>query len=223
MAKRALIERRPLLLASLAAAIAFWALQLTRVPELWLVALPGAATGFLALYALLQKGGTDGRYLAAMMAVAAVRDVLFQVDLAISALVFFVYHMLAISLYLRHPRDRTTATQTAAALAMLLLTPVIAWLLPADRTIAPPVALYGLALGGMAACAWMSAFPRYRVGLGAVLVLASSMLVIAGIGPLMGQQLPGAIVWPLYYLGQLLITLGVVQTLPRSQAESRAA
>jgi hypothetical protein len=61
----------------------------------------------------------------------------------------------------------------------------------------------------------MSAFPRYRVGIGAALVLASSLLVIAGIGPLMGQQLPEVLAWPLYYVGQLLITVGVVQTLRR--------
>jgi uncharacterized membrane protein YhhN len=213
MANRALIEKRPWLLASLAAAIVFCALRLTRVPELWFIPLAGAATGFLALYALLQNGGRDGRHLAAMMAVAAVRDVLFQIDLAVSALLFFVYHLLAISLYLRHPRAHGSASQKAAALAMLVLTPVVAWLLPADRTIAPPVALYGLALGGMASCAWMSAFPRYRVGIGAALLLASDLLVIAGIGPLMGQLLPDAVAWPLYYVGQLLITVGVVQTL----------
>jgi uncharacterized membrane protein YhhN len=91
-------------------------------------------------------------------------------------------------------------------------------LLPADRTIASPVALYGLALGGMASCAWMSAFPRYRVGIGAALILASDLLVIAGIGPLMGQQLPDALAWPLYYVGQLLITVGIVQTLRRNDA-----
>ena len=213
MANRALIEKRPMLLASLLAATAFCALRLTAIPEIWLIALPGLATGFLALYAWFQKAGRDGGYLVAMMAVAAVRDVMFQVDLAVSALIFFVYHMLAMSLYLRHPREHTTATQKATALAMLLLTPVLAWLLPADRAIAPPLGLYGLALGGMASCAWMSAFPRYRVGIGAALVLASSLLVIAGIGPLMGQQL--ALAWPLYYVGQLLITVGVVQTLRR--------
>jgi uncharacterized membrane protein YhhN len=218
MPKRALIEKRPLLLASIAAAILFCALRLTAIPELWLIALPGAATGLLALYAWLQRGGRDGRHLAAMMAVAAVRDVVFQVDLAVSALLFFVYHLLAISLYLRHPRDFATATQKAAALAMLLLTPAIAWLLPADRTITSPVALYGLALGGMASCAWMSAFPRYRVGIGAVLLLASDVLVIGGIGPLMGQPLPDALAWPLYYVGQLLITVGVVQTLRSNNA-----
>ncbi|HSQ96747.1 MAG TPA: lysoplasmalogenase family protein [Croceibacterium sp.] len=215
MARQALIEKRPLLAASIAAAIVFCALRLTRVPELWFIPLPGAATGFLALYALFQKGGRDGRHLAAMMAVAAVRDVVLQFDLAISALLFFIYQMLAMSLYLRHPRQRTTGTQMAAAVAMLLLTPVVVWLLPADRTIAMPVALYGLALGGMASCAWMSAFPRYRVGIGAALILASDLLVIAGIGPLMGQQLPEALAWPLYYVGQLLITVGVVQTLRR--------
>ena len=213
MAKGALIEKRPLLLASLAAAIAFCALRLTRVPELWLLALPGAATGLLGLYAVLQHAGRDSRHLAAMMAVAAVRDVAFQIDLAVSALVFFVYHLLAISLYLRHPREHATATQKAAALAMLLLTPALAWLLPADRTLASPLALYGLALGGMASCAWMSGFPRYRVGIGAVLVLASNLLVIAGLGPWMGAPLPDALAWPLYYVGQLLIAIGVVQTL----------
>lgn len=215
MTRQALIEKRPLLVASIAAAIFFCALRLTRVPEFWFIPLPAAATGFLALHALLQKRGRDSRHLAAMMAVAAVRDVVFQFDLAVSALLFFVYHMLAMSLYLRHPRQRTTATQMAAAVAMLLLTPVVVWLLPADRTIASPVALYGLALGGMASCAWMSAFPRYRVGIGAALILASDLLVIAGIGPLMGQQLPDALAWPLYYVGQLLITIGVVQTLRR--------
>jgi hypothetical protein len=215
MANRALIEKRPMLLASLLAATAFCALRLTAIPEIWLIALPGLATGFLALYAWFQKAGRDGGYLVAMMAVAAVRDVMFQVDLGVSALIFFVYHMLAMSLYLRHPREHTTATQKATALAMLLLTPVLAWLLPADRAIAPPLGLYGLALGGMASCAWMSAFPRYRVGIGAALVLASSLLVIAGIGPLMGQQLPEVLAWPLYYVGQLLITVGVVQTLRR--------
>jgi len=215
MANRALIEKRPMLLASLLAATAFCALRLTAIPEIWLIALPGLATGFLPLYAWFQKAGRDGGYLVAMMAVAAVRDVMFQVDLAVSALIFFVYHMLAMSLYLRHPREHTTATQKATALAMLLLTPVLAWLLPADRAIAPPLGLYGLALGGMASCAWMSAFPRYRVGIGAALVLASSLLVIAGIGPLMGQQLPEVLAWPLYYVGQLLITVGVVQTLRR--------
>jgi hypothetical protein len=213
MPRRALIEKRPMLLVSLVAAMAFCALRLTVLPEVWLVALPGLATGFLALYAWLRKAGRDGGLLAVMMAVAALRDVVFQIDLAVSALLFFAYHLLAMVLYLRHPREHTTASQKAAAVAMLLLTPALAWLLPADRALEPAVALYGLALGGMASCAWMSAFPRYRVGIGAVLMLASDLIVIAGLGPLMGQALPDALAWPLYYVGQLLVTVGVVETL----------
>jgi uncharacterized membrane protein YhhN len=218
MAKRALIEKRPWLLASLAAAILFCALRVTTVPEFWLVPLPAVATVCLAIYALLQGAGREGHLLAAMLAVAAVRDVLFQIDLAVSALVFFVYHLLAISLYLRRPREHATATQKAAALAMLLLTPVVAWLLPADRTLATPLALYGLAVGGMASCAWMSAFPRYRVGVGASLLLAYNLIVIAQLGPLMGREFPDMLGWPLYYVGQLLITVGVVQTLRNNAA-----
>lgn len=220
MPKRALIEKRPWLLASLAAAIAFYALRLSPTPELWLIPLKGAACALLAIYAWLQ-GRRDFRLLAAMMAVAAIGDMAIEFDFGVGALLFFVYHLLAISLYLKHPREHPSATQKAAAVAMLLLTPVLAWLLPADRAAAWSTALYGLALGAMAACAWMSAFPRYRVGIGAALFLASDLLLLAGIGPLAGQAMPDAAVWPLYYVGQFLVTGGVVQTLLRQA--SRAA
>jgi uncharacterized membrane protein YhhN len=80
------------------------------------------------------------------------------------------------------------------------------------------MALYGLAVGGMAACAWLSAFPRYRVGNGAAQLLAVNLIVIAELGPLMGQQVPDLLSWPLYYVGQLLVTVGVVQTLRSNNA-----
>jgi uncharacterized membrane protein YhhN len=214
MPRRALIEKRPWLVASIVAAVAYYALRISTVPEIYLIPLKGAACALLALYALFQ-GGRESRWLAAMMAIAALGDMVLEIDFGSGALLFFLYHVIAISLYLRHPREHPTPTQKAAAVAMLLLVPVLAWLLPADRAIAWPTGLYGLALGGMAACAWMSAFPRYRVGVGAVLFLASDLLLIAGEGPLMGQDLADALVWPLYYLGQFLITAGVVQILRR--------
>jgi uncharacterized membrane protein YhhN len=217
MPKRALIEKRPWLVASLAAAIAYYALRLSTVPELWLIPLKGSGCALLALYALFH-GSRESRWLAAMMGVAALGDMAIDIDLYSGALLFFVYHMIAISLYLRHPREHATSSQKAAAVAMLLLTPALAWLLPADRSSAWSTALYGLALGAMAACAWMSAFPRYRVGIGAALFLASDLLLIAGRGPLEGQGLPDALIWPLYYVGQVLITMGVVQTLRRVRA-----
>ena len=126
---------------------------------------------------------------------------------------FFVGHIIAISLYARHRRTRLTPSQKATAVALLLGTPLIAFLLPTDRSAAPGVALYALALGGMAAAAWSSAFPRYRVGLGAVLFVVSDLLIFARMGPLADSALPGLLIWPLYYLGQLLICVGVTQFL----------
>jgi uncharacterized membrane protein YhhN len=223
MPRRALIEKRPWLVASIGAAVTYYALRVSAVPELYLIPIKGAACALLALYALFH-GRRESRWLAAMMAIAAIGDMVIEIDFGSGALLFFTYHMIALSLYLRHPREHATPTQKAAALAMLLLTPVLAWLLPADRTMAWPTGLYGLALGGMAACAWMSAFPRYRVGVGAALFLVSDMLLIAGRGPLMGESLAEALVWPSYYVGQFLITVGVVQVLRRGdQAASRPA
>jgi hypothetical protein len=223
MPRRALIERRPWLVASVAAAIAYFFLRDAALPEIGVLAVKGAACALLALYALLQGYGRESRFLAAMMAVAALGDIAIGIDFGAGGLLFFVYHAIAISLYLRHPRERATPSQKAAAVAMLLLTPLLFWLLPADRALAWSTGLYGLALGGMAACAWMSAFPRYRVGVGAALFLASDLLLIAGRGPLTGLGLAAASVWPLYYAGQFLITVGVVETLRRAQAASRAA
>src|SRR5690606_29011967 len=102
-------------------------------------------------------------------------------------------------------------SQKAAVAALLVLTPLIAWLLPADRAEAPSVAIYALALGAMAAGAWASVFPRYRVGSGAALFVLADLLLFAQMGPLADSPLPEYLVWPIYYLGQLLIAVGVAQ------------
>ena len=75
------------------------------------------------------------------------------------------------------------------------------------------MAVYALALGGMAAAAWSSSFPRYRVGLGAVLFVVSDLLIFARLGPLESSAIPGLLIWPLYYFGQFLICTGVISTL----------
>jgi len=219
MPRRALIDKRPILLASMAAALAYFVLrQSPVVPEMWLVPLKGCAAGLLALYAFVRFRMSDTRLLGAMFLLAALGDMAIEWDFIAGAIFFFGYHMIAIALYLRHPREAASGSQKTAAVAMLLATPAIFWLLPADRAMAWPTALYGLALGGMAACAWLSAFSRYRVGVGAVLFLVSDLLIVAGMGPLMGERLHQWLIWPLYYLGQLLICLGVIDRLRRAGA-----
>ena len=210
MPRRALIERRPWLLASLVAGISFFFVRDGALAGLFKMAWKGAGVALLAVYALIRAPGTDGKMLAAVMAFGAAGDMAIEISLEAGAASFFVGHVIAIALYARHRRTSLTPTQKATSVALLLGTPLIAFLLPADRSAAPGVALYALALGGMAAAAWSSAFPRYRVGLGAVLFVVSDLLIFSRMGPLRASPLPDLLIWPLYYLGQSLICTGAV-------------
>lgn len=223
MPRRALAEKRPLLLASIAVALAFYYLRWGPWPELYLIPLKGAAVGLLALYLWLRHSGGDAKLMAAAFAVAALGDMAVEIatDRFVPGLLFFAYHVLALWVYLRNRRERLSPTQRWAVVALLLLTPAIAWFMPADRALAPNMAIYALALGAMAAGAWASVFPRYRVGAGAVLFVLSDLLLFAELGPLQGDIVPQILVWPVYYLGQLLIAIGVAQTLRKRDPELR--
>jgi len=215
MPRRALIDKRPWLLASLAAGVSYYFVQgSVTVPGLWLMAWKGAGVALLGVYALLRHKGADSRLIAAVMTLGALGDVAIEILLEAGAGFFLIGHLVAIALYLRHRRAVLVPTQKAAGLALLVLTPVAAWGLTRDLAAAG----YALGLGAMAAAAWTSSFPRYRVGLGAVLFVASDLLIFARMGPLAASALPGLLVWPLYYFGQVLIATGVVGEL-RSKAE----
>jgi hypothetical protein len=221
MPRRALAEKRPLLLASIAAALAFYYLRWGPWPELYLIPLKGAATALLAVYLWFRHSSPDARLMAWAFGAASLGDMALEIafDRTIGGLLFFAYHVMAMGVYLRNRRPVLSPTQKWAVAAMLLLTPVIAWFMPAERAQAPNLALYALALGAMAASAWASVFPRYRVGAGAVLFLISDLLNFAELGPLQGSIVPQVMVWPIYYLGQLLIATGVAQTLRKRDPE----
>ena len=219
MSRHALYEKRPLLLASIAAAAAYFYLRDAEFPEIYAVAIKGAAVALLAAYAFLRHSGPDAKLLTWVLGLSAAGDVAIEYSREIGGLVFFASHVFAITLYLRHRRAELSPTQKAAAACLLILTPIIAFFLPADRAAASQVALYALALGGMAASAWASAFPRYRVGSGALLFVVSDLLIFAGMGPLAESEIPHVFVWPTYYLGQLLICIGVMQALRKRDPE----
>ena len=221
MSRRALAEKRPFLLASIAAALAFYVLRWGAWPELYLIPLKGAGVALLAVYLWMRHSSPDARLMAWAFGAASLGDMAIEFDRTIAGLLFFAYHVMALGVYLRNRRETLAPSQKWAAAAMLLLTPLIAWSMPADRTEATNLALYGLALGAMAASAWASAFPRYRVGAGAVLFLVSDLLLFAELGPLQGSIVPQLTVWPLYYLGQLLIATGIAQTLRKRDPELR--
>jgi len=212
MPRRALIEQGPWLLASLVAGISFYFVKDSHLPGLYQMAWKGAGVALLAIWAFVRHPDRDARQIGVVMALGAVGDVLIELSLMAGALAFLLGHFVAINLYMRHRRSVITFSQKLAGWALFLLTPFIAFQLPMDRTIAPGVALYALALGAMAAGAWSSGFPRYRVGLGAALFVVSDLLIFARLGPLADSTVPGLLIWPLYYFGQFLICIGVVGT-----------
>jgi uncharacterized membrane protein YhhN len=213
MPKRALVEKRPWLLASLVFGIGYMAIHGGRLPELYQIAWKGAAVGLLAIYAALRHGSRDAKMLAAVLGLGALGDMLIEVELIWGALAFLAGHLVAITLYWQHRREGLATSQRLLGIALAVLVPLIAWTLPDDRSAAPGIALYALGLGAMAGMAWTSSFPRYRVGTGALLFVFSDLLIFARMGPLAGSEAAHALIWPTYYFGQFLICVGVLGTL----------
>jgi hypothetical protein len=213
MPKRALVERRPWLLGSLASALAYYLLSDAEIGGLYLIGFKGAAVGLLAIYAMLRHAGPDTRLLAGSLGLAAAGDVMLELYPAYALLLFFGGHLFALSLYLRNRREAPTGTQKMAAVAILLLLPLTIALALRGQADFASTSLYSLTLAGMAAAAWMSRFPRYRVGVGALLFAAGHALLIAGFTSPSGALAASWLSWPLYYVGQFLIATGVIQTL----------
>ena len=211
MPRRALLDNRPWLLASLAAGIAFYVLRDSAVPGLYLALLKALGCAFLANYALRRSRTPDGVLLAAVMGISAAADFAIEFSVEGGAAIFFLAHVVAISLYLRHPRPQPTPSQKLTGATLVMVTPLLAWLLARDWL----AVVYAVSLGGMAASAWLSLFPRYRVGIGAVLFLASDLLIFSRLGPIDLAPVPDLLIWPLYYFGQFLICTGVIFALRR--------
>lgn len=207
------------LIAAIAGGVSYLAAGAMDLSPLVEVAWKGSGVGLLALYATLRARTGDGWLLAAVMAFGALGDVLLNLaGLIVGAVAFLIGHLFAITLYLRNRRPRLTRSQALLALVLVPATVITAWLLPTDRSGAPGIAVYAAVLSLMAAAAWTSRFPRFVVGLGAVMFVLSDLLIFARLGPLAGADWPGYGVWALYFGGQLLICLGVTRSLDSPQS-----
>lgn len=208
--------RYPLILvAALIAGASFWIGRGYVDEGIAWVAWKGACVALLALWAAMNARDRDGWLITAVMLFGALGDVLLERSQASGGGAFLAGHIAAAVLYLRHRRSVRSGSQTMLAILLAIGIPVIAFLL----TRAPLVAVYALGLGTMAGSAWSSSFPRYRVGLGAVMFAASDLLIFAKMGPLATSPLPGALIWPLYFLGQSLVAWGAVTTILRWKAD----
>lgn len=210
-----MLGRLALVLSVVAGVSYLWAGSLPLAP--WAAtAWKGAGVALLAVYALLRARTLDGWLIFAVMALGATGDVLLETSgLIVGAVAFLAGHIVAIALYLRNRRPKLTPSQIALAIALPPATVATAFSLPADRAMAPGIALYALGLSLMAALAWISRFSRLKTGLGAVMFVASDLLIFARGGPLAGAAWAGFAVWALYYAGQYLICVGVVPALAR--------
>jgi uncharacterized membrane protein YhhN len=205
---------KAVLIASIIAGVSYVATWDRGLPQAADLTWKGLGVGLLAVYAALNARTVDGWLLVAVMAFGALGDVLLgAAGLTVGALAFLAGHLVAIGLYLRNRRPNPTRSQLALAVVLVPAVTTIAFLLPADRAGAPGVAVYSLGLALMASTAWLSRFPRYRVGAGALMFVVSDLLIFGRGGPLQDSFAVGLAVWGLYYFGQLLICLGVVQAL----------
>ena len=205
---------KAVLIASILAGVSYvaaWNLGLPQAVELtW----KGSGVALLAVYAALNARNLDGWLLVAVMAFGALGDVLLgAAGLTVGALGFLAGHLVAITLYLRNRRPTPSRSQLALAVVLVPAVVIVAFLLPTDRAGAPGVAVYSLGLALMAATAWLGRFPRYRVGIGALMFVVSDLLIFGRGGPWPDNFAIGLAVWGLYYFGQLLICLGVVGSL----------
>ena len=180
-----------------------------------MIAWKGAGVGLLALWCAVRAESRDGWLIAAVMAFGALGDILLETSgLVAGASAFLAGHLVAVWLYRRNMRHERSFSQNALAIVLVIVTPLAAWALAASHA----AKLYALALGAMAAFAWLSRFPRYRVGIGAILFVASDLLIFARMGPLANAAWAGILIWPLYFAGQALIATGVVATLRKGTA-----
>jgi uncharacterized membrane protein YhhN len=180
----------------------------------------GAGVSLLAAAALLLQS-RERVWLAAIMAAGALGDILLALPglFFVGAGAFAIGHVVAIIFYLQNRNEIASGAERLAALAL------IGWGLVMPTLVSPPgtpvgaLMLYSVLLCGMAAALLLSRFPRLAV-VGALLFVVSDTLLIMRLGGRLvgGESVHGMLVWLTYYLGQLLIFVGVANGLLRGQA-----
>ena len=155
MPKRALIEHRPWLFASVTMSLAYYLVvdkplgQFFIMPGTFELLLKGAGVGLLAAYAFRRAPGFDGKLIGLVLALSALADMALELAFTVGGALFAASHLAAIVLYLRNRRERTTISQWLFAIALVIATPLVSWLLSEQ------LELSGYAAGIYSARAWI--------------------------------------------------------------------
>ena len=181
----------------------------------------GAGVGLLAAWSVRNAWNFDGRLIAFIMGIGALADVVLDIKFLTGGTIFAIGHMVAIYFYIRNRRSPISNSQALLAATLVPVGTYMAWSMPYEAAEAANALLYTLFVTAMAATAWISRFPRYRTGLGAMLFVISDLFIFSRFGPLEGSSIPNYLVWPLYFFGQALIAWGVVDTLTRESGHRK--
>ncbi len=201
---------KPVLVMAVIAGVSYLLAMNLALPPALMIVWKGAGVALLAVWAALNAREMDGWLIAAVMAFGALGDVLLEAaGLEAGAGAFLIGHAIAMLLYFRNWRPRITFSQRMLSALVVPLSVFIAFSLTQDVMIG----IYTFFVAGMAASAWTSRFPRFRTGIGAMMFLASDLLIFARMSFLEEASGVSFAIWALYFTGQLLIVLGVVETL----------
>ena len=184
---------------------------LAELPKWLVVATKGVFSLSLALSVFMARNGRQSQLIAAALAISAVADVLLvTVGLVPSGIAFVAAHCLAVAAY-AGTRDPDTGV---ALLAGAVAVPVVAvllscWALAAGGQ-SVGIGFFAIISGTMAAFAVLSRFPRHLNGLGAIIFVASDVLVFADIGVLHRSGAFGWLTWACYATGYALVARGSI-------------
>jgi uncharacterized membrane protein YhhN len=206
---------KSLLLCAVVAGVAYLVAGAVGVSPTALSISKAAAPFILCLYAASQAHSADGWMLVVIMLLCSLGDGLITSHVAIATLMTAMAHMVSTALYVRHRQPSLTFGRTLMTCAVIPFTMFAAWQLPigigtedAIGTVA-----YSFFASVMVAAAWSSRFAPSPVGIGVIVFLISDLMLFGIMGPLPGTSIVRTVIWTLYLSGQILITIGVVQTL----------
>lgn len=166
------------------------------------------AVASLALFVLAAGRSHSHINFVAILLTLALGRALLAADLNFARVLLSIAHIGGIAFFIRHRRLGASVSQTLAAVALVILVPLIVWL---SSTEAQAV-VYSILLGAMAAASWLSRFPRYITGLGAVIYVASDIALLLLTNEFQADQILKELLFFALIAGLILQSYGIVRT-----------